>query len=271
MLSDKVEIVLVIVALYGSTCVAFLYANEGLVERVYGGVRLRVAADRVRIAGRSPAWLNPFTPMFPAFRGYWGSIDAIAASPGLSSRVREMLAASEVMAPYVFAAFLYTVVGIPIALLIGGGFAALPMAVLAYLAAVIMLVRLWFLRGAFALNGFKFAALAFECLACLPFSAGVVRRLGLAVPVGEDLATFVAGMDGGWRIQAVKALDQRCTEMTGYYADESAEYARLQQYHQHLLTLVTQVADAAMSADVAREPSSPTADVTSDADDMRTP
>lgn len=271
MLSDKVEIVLLIVALYGSTCVAFLYANEGLVERVYGGVRLRVASDRVRLAGRSPVWVNPFTPMFPAFRGNWGNIDAIPASPGLPSRVREVLAASEVMAPYVFAAFLYAVVGIPIALLVGDGFAALPMAALAYLAAVIMLVRLWFLRGAFGLSGFKFAALAFECLACLPFSAGVVRRLGLAVPVGEDLATFIAETEGDWRIQAVKALDLRCTEMTGYYADDSAENARFQQYHQHLLTLLTQVADAAVSDDVAGEPSGPTSDATGDADDMRRP
>lgn len=271
MLSYEVEIVLLIVALYGSTCVAFLYANEGLLERVCGGVRLRVADDRVRIAGRSPVWLNPLTPMFPAFRCSWGSVDTIAASPVLPPRVPEALAASEAMAPYVFAAFLYTVVGIPIALLVGSTVTVLAMASLAYLAAVTMLVRLWFLRRAFALNGFKFAALAFECLACLPFSAGVVRHLGLTTPVGEDLATFVIGMESSCRIQAVKVLDRRCTEMTEYYTEDSAEYFRLHQYHLHLLTLMQQVADMAVSDTVAHEYAGPTADVTVDTDDMRTP
>lgn len=237
MLSTELELALLVVALYASTCVAFLYADEGLVCRVLHGLRLRVAEDRVRIAGRSPIWLNPFTPMFPAFRVRWGDVDAIAAAPGLPARAPEALRACEVLTPYVFAVFLYAIIGIPLALLLGGAVRALPVVALAYLAAIVMLVRLWFLRDAFALGNGKFALLAVESLACLPFAAGVVRRLSLLVPVEEDLASFVVDMGGDARAAAVATLVERCDEMTGFHAESSDEYVRLSRYRAHLAAL----------------------------------
>jgi hypothetical protein len=206
---------------------------------------LQVADDRVRIAGRSPIWLNPFTPMFPAFRGQWGNADAIAASPGLPARVAEAMRASEVLTPYVFAVFLYAIIGIPLALLWGGAVRALPIVALAYLAALVMLLRLWFLRDAFSLGRGKFALLAFESLVCLPFSAGVVRRLSLLVPVHEDLASFTVDMSAEAREQALATLMERCDEMTGFHAEASAEFSRLTQYRAHLSLLAGETSGAA--------------------------
>ena len=243
MISSELEIALLIIALYGSTCVAFVYANEGLLQRVYRGVCLGVADDRVRIAGRSPIWLNPFTPMFPAFRGQWGRVEAIAAAPGLPARVPEVMSAREILTPYVFAAFLYAIAGIPAALLLVGAGKALPIVGLAYLAALVLMVRLWFLRDRFALDGRKFALLAFESVVCLPFAAGLVRRLSLMVPVTEDLASFVVDMPAGPRAQAIEALAARCDEMAGFHAYGSPEAVRLARYQAHLSTLAGIVGD----------------------------
>lgn len=253
MISSELEIALLVLVFYGSTCVAFVYANEGLLARVWGGLRLQVAADRVRIAGRSPIWLNPFTPMFPAFRGRWGNAGAIAASPGLPARVTEAMRASEVLTPYVFAVFLYTIIGIPLALLWGGAVHALPIVALAYLAAVVMLVRLWFLRDAFSLGTGKFALLAFESLVCLPFSASVVRRLSLLIPMREDLASFVVDMRPEARASALATLIEHCDEMTGFHAETSAEYTQLTQYRAHLALFADAAPVVAGIADTASE------------------
>lgn len=250
MFSSEAQLALLILALYGSTCVVFLCANERILERVLGGRRLRVADDRVRIAGRSLVWLHPFTPMFPVFRGCWGCVDAIAAAPGLPARVYEVSAASALLAPYVLAEFLFIVIATPVTLLAVGAIAAVPIVVLAYIATVALLVRLWFLREAFALSGIRYAAVAFECMACLPLSAGVVRRLTLTVPITEDLASFVVGMDDNWRARAVGELERRCAEMADFYPDESTEDTQLQQYRLHLATLAPQAADPVASDDV---------------------
>lgn len=244
MISSEFEITLLIIALYASTCITFVYANEGVLQRVFRGMRLRVAGDRVRIAGRSPIWLNPFTPMFPAFRGQWGRVEAIAAAPELSARVPDVVNASAVLAPYVFAVFLYAIVGIPSALLLSGAAKALPIVGLAYLAAVVLVVRLWFLRDRFALDGKRFALLAFESVVCLPFAAGMVRRLSLMVPMAEDLASFVVEMPVAKRAQAIEVLAARCGELAGFHAEGSPEAIRLAHYLAYLSMLAGNVVDA---------------------------
>lgn len=245
MISSEFEITLLIIGLYASTCVTFVYANEGVLQRVFGGLRLRIADDRLRVAGRSPIWLNPFTPMFPAFRGQWGRVTMIASAPGLPARLPEVIAASAVLAPYVFAVFLYAIVGIPAALLLGGAVRALPIVALAYLAAVVLMVRLWFLRDMFALDGKKFALLAFESVVCLPFAAGLVRRLSLMVPVTEDLVSFVVEMRDRERARSIEMLAGNCEEMARFHADNSPEAARLAQYRAHLSMLTGNVVDVA--------------------------
>jgi hypothetical protein len=254
MISSELEIALLVLAFYASTCAVLVFANEGVLARASQGLRLRVADDRIRIVGRSPIWLNPFTPMFPAFRVQWGNADAIAASPGLPSPVAEAMRASEVLTPYVFAVFLYAIIGIPLALLWGGGVRALPIVALAYLAAVVMLVRLWFLRDAFSLSRGKFALLAFESLVCLPFSAGVVRRLSLLVPVREDLASFTVDMRAVARARALATLVEHCDEMAGFHPESSAEHTRLMRYRARLALLTGASPAGTASADTADHP-----------------
>lgn len=249
MISAEFEVALLIFCLYGSTCVSFAYADEGIVQRAFRGIRLRVADDQIRIAGRSPMWLNPFTPMFPAFRGHWGNANAIAAAPGLPSNVIEMFRACDVLAPYVLAVFIYTIIGIPVALLLRGAVAALPIAVLAYLAAIVLLIRLWFLRHCFALSGAKFALLALESMACLPFSAGIVRRLSLMSPIDEDLASFLTDMPVDCRTRAAESIARRCDEITGLYSSESPEFIRLAGYRSRLALFTRALAAPDLEAD----------------------
>jgi len=248
MISSEVEITLLIIAFYASTCVTFVYANEGVLQRVFRGVRLKVANDRVRIVGRSPIWMNPFTPMFPVFCGQWGRVEAIAAAPGLPGHVPEVMNASAVLAPYVLAVFLYAIIGVPAALLLGGAVKALPIIALAYLAAVVLMVRLWFLRKPFALDGRKYALLAFESMVCLPFAAGMTRRLSLMVPLTEDLASFAVEMSAATRAQTIETLAVRCKDMAGFHADGSPEATRLARYLAYLSMLAGNDAEAAAVA-----------------------
>lgn len=238
MISSELGIILLIFVLYGSTSVVFLYANEGTLERVIGGIRIQIGSDSMRIVGRSPALLNPLTPMYPAFRGRWGNAHEIAEGPGLRSRVAEAINASNVLAPYVIAVALYAVVGIPAALLFGGPLRAVPVALLAYLATVAMLVRLWFLREEFSLTRKQFAVVAFESILCLPFGAGVVRRLSLMIPIVDDLASFTGDMQANQRIDAITILRRRCAEVQNFYSEGSDGFLRLKAYGEQLTSLL---------------------------------
>lgn len=253
MISSEFGIVVLIIALYGSTCVVFACADEGVLQQGSRGMRLLVADDRLRLAGRSLLWLNPLLPMRPAFRGQWGAVEAIAVAPGLAARIPEVTAASAMLAPYVLAVFLCTVVGVPLTLLLMGAKGSLPVIGLAYLAVVVLTVRLWFLRENFLLDGGKFALLAFESLACPPFAAGLVRRLSLAVPVVEDLASFVIDMSEGCRLQAIEALMARCEDMERFFADDALAHARLSRYRITLAGLAEGYPDSPATAAFSEE------------------
>ena len=236
MISAELEIVLLILALYASTCIAFVYADEGVLARVAGGTGVRIADDRIRVAGRSPILLNPFAPMFPAFRGRWGDPDAIGGSE-LPVRVAEAIAASRMLSPYAIVVALLVVLGIPAALMLGGGTRAIPVALLAYLAIVVLLVRLWFLRRRFALDAWKFALVAFESIACPPFAAGIVRRLALAIPLEGDLASYIPRLRAHRRARVVAELEGRCDEMASFHAEDSPERARLDEYRARIAAM----------------------------------
>jgi len=148
--------------------------------------------------------------------------------------VTEVFSACDVLAPYVLAVFIYTVIGIPAALLLGSAVTALPIVALAYLATIVLLVRLWFLRRCFSLTGTKFALVVLESMACLPFSAGIVRRLSLMTPIDEDLASFLTDMPVECRMRTAESMARRCDEMAGFYSSDSPEYMRMMRYRGRL-------------------------------------
>jgi hypothetical protein len=152
--------------------------------------------------------------------------------------VDEAISASNVLAPYAIVVALYVVVGIPAALLLGGPLRAVPVALLAYLATAAMLVRLWFLREEFSLSGKQFALVAFESILCLPFGAGIVRRLSLMIPVVDDLASFTTDMQVNQRIDAITILVRRCAEMQNLYSEDSTGFMRLRAYGEQLTSLL---------------------------------
>lgn len=248
MISSEIEVALLILALYGSACVVFAYADEGVLDHGLRGIHLRVANDRLRIAGRSPIWLNPLVPMFPAFRGQWGNVESITAAPGLMTRIPEATAACKVLAPYVFVVFLCSIVGIPVTLLLFGAARSLPMIVLAYITAIVLMVRLWFLRDSFSLDGRKFALVAFESIACLPFAAGLVRRLSLTVPVTDDLASFIVDMPTRSRRHAIKILAKRCEEMGEFFAENSSALDHFTRYRANLKMFAKDTPDTSIPA-----------------------
>ncbi|MCP5265721.1 MAG: hypothetical protein H6934_06400 [Burkholderiaceae bacterium] len=70
-----------------------------------------------------------------------------------------------------------------------GDFALLPALLLLYANMLLALGWIWFHRRNFQLSGKGFASLAFECLICPPFALNLVRRVGLGMPVREDLVS----------------------------------------------------------------------------------
>jgi hypothetical protein len=151
--------------------------------------------------------------------------------------VAEVISASNILAPYVIVVNLYVMIGIPAGLLFDGPACAIPAAMLAYVATVAMLVRLWFLREHFSLSWKQFIVVSFESVVCLQLAAGIVRRLSLMTPIVDDLALFTIDMRAEQRIGAISVLRARCEEMANFYVEGSPESDRLNAYATQLTAL----------------------------------
>lgn len=232
--SVNVELILLIVILYGMTTSALLYVNEGLVNYSYSGASIILPRDGIRIAGRVPILINPLTPMFPVFRARWGVRDIGMSERDIRKQMKRMIVASKRLAPYSATIFVYVVVGIPIGLILNNTLNLILIVAVAYTANIMMLVRLWFMRNCFLLTKAKFAAIAFESLVCLPFSAGIVRRLTLSANINTDITSLFHDMDNRDRKIAINALCERCNDLKYYYAEGSSEAQSLQRYTQDI-------------------------------------
>jgi hypothetical protein len=274
-LSAEVGLALLIVALYLLDSLLLLRIDEavlvcrGLEEgegRVAGDVqnqdgrrwRAAFGAQGFKLAGREPWLANPWLPHQPVYRLGWhaervGLDPGRAAAPAAEGRGFEAgpgLRRLHQLAPAACISWLLLLVGIPVTLLGPFGMrATLAAVVLLYLNIAAALAFTWHWRSDLGLNGRAFALLAFECLACAPYSANLVRRLSWSRRADEDFA------DAAHRLLAPPALQQvrreclsRIDEQIEAEPESGARAAALLEARSHL---AAQIAAAAANEDPA--------------------
>jgi hypothetical protein len=180
--STELALALLIAALYLKDCLLLLQPHEAVLVRARvwrAGFGLR----QWTLAGREPYWANPLLPHQAVFRLQWNmQKPALAHSTGAPANTQveepQRLAALRRLGPLVWWSWLLLFVGIPLTVLGRWGvWATLAALLLLYLNIVASLWWVWIKRVSLGLNARAFALLAFECLACAPYAANLVRRL----------------------------------------------------------------------------------------------
>lgn len=180
--------VLLLVGLYLHDSAALLYDNEVLLEW-RRRPRMRFGADNLRVLRRQLVVPNPATPWRPLFRLSWHAQDGTIPqdaelAPTDFTRIASKLAPSNWFLPPIAVGLF---VGIPLCLFFDANWRPfLTVVAFIYAGIAAALVNLWRARGALGIAGRRFAALAFECLACPPCALNLMRRVTLALPIAED-------------------------------------------------------------------------------------
>lgn len=218
-LSTEALLMLVAVALYLFDSLLLLASNEAVLVRGRRGRWFaRFGLDRWRLAGKEPYLSNPATPHFPLWRLRW-SFDGPTAAVATPSRLVAVPPALERIKLHVLVSLLSIFVLVPIVLFYPVP-VEYPIAVVAilYLNIGIALVRLFRVRADFRLSSGQFAVLAFECMACPPFSVNLVRKLCLRLEADED---FVGAAARLLPAEALPAVETQCLRRV----DEQIDYA----------------------------------------------
>ncbi len=175
----------VALALYVYDSSVLLFANEALLLCT-GANRWRamLANRQFLLAGRSLHVLNPLLPHRPAFRLTWNH--AAMLTPTAVTAWSEMPAALKTIAPLVVLATTALFGVLPLGLFTAFGIKAVITGLcLLYGSLGTALWRLYRVRAQVDMTGRRFAAFAFECLACPPFGVNMIRRITLAQKIAE--------------------------------------------------------------------------------------
>lgn len=191
-----------IVLLYLQDGLLLLRPNEAVLMRNgRGHWRAGFGARLWKLADKEPHLANPFLPHRPVYRLAWpmhASKVHLAAQTGAKAMPLQVNAALGWLAPFAWLSWVLLLAVIPAALMARLGLGVLLWVLaLLYLNIAAGLLATWLWRERLGLSSGlgpgvaprRFALLAFECLACAPYSINLVRRVAWAQPQGED---FVA-------------------------------------------------------------------------------
>ena len=210
--STEALLLLAALVLYLSDSILFFAGDEAaLLRGRRGRWHVGFGLDRWRLAGKEPYLPNPFTPQAPLLRLRW-SMRAPGAAP--AAEPLHLPPELDRFAAHVGVSWLCLFVLLPIVLFQpqGLGF-TLAVLLVFYVNVAAALVRLYRCRSAFALPARDFAVLAFECLACPPFSINLVRKLSARIVVKEDLVSAAmrllpAEALAGFKAQCLRRVDE---------------------------------------------------------------
>jgi len=180
-----------IVALYLKDCFLLLERDEAVLVRGWGRRwRAGFGALDWRLRGREPRLCHPLKPWQSVQRLRWDAAAAPAPAPAPATASASVPAdpPERFLWPWASVIWLLLFVALPIAYYGNLGLRSV-LLVLAevYLLILASLVLVWRRRAALGLTGSQFGVLAFELLACAPYSANLVRRLSLLRRVDESL------------------------------------------------------------------------------------
>ncbi len=224
--STEAALALLIAALYLKDCLLLLRPNEAVLVKARTW-RAGFGLLQWTLAGREPYWAHPLLPHQAVFRLQWDMLAAPptggaavdvptggaavdpptagspcnanaaapsrAAAPALDAidaiDAPPRLAALRRLGPWVWLSWLLLFVALPLTVLGRWGITATLTALAClYLSIMLSLAWVWWARHDLGLNAGSFALLAFECLACAPYAANLVRRLSWRPPAPEQRA-----------------------------------------------------------------------------------
>ncbi len=218
-LSTEALLMLVAVALYLFDSLLLLASNEAVLVRGWRGHWFaRFGLDRWRLGGKEPYLCNPATPHFPLWRLRW-TFDEAAGETVAPARPVAVPPALERFKLHALLSLISIYVLVPIVLFYPVGI-EYPIAVVAllYVNIVVAIIRVFRVRADFSLSSGQFAVLAFECMACPPFSVNLVRKLCVKLEIDED---FTAAATRLLPIEAMADVDAQCLRRV----DEQIDYA----------------------------------------------
>ena len=236
-LSTEALLVLLALALYLVDAAQFFGRDEAAL--VLGGGRRWFAGfglDRWRLSGREPYLPNPLTPHQPLFRLRWRFETVAGSTP--AARPVSVPAELRRLSPHVLLSGACLFVLLPFALFYPLGVAwTCGIVGLLYANNLLALGMLYRWRAAFGLSKSTFGALAFECLACPPFSLNLVRRLCTRLAVDEDFNAAAARLlDPQELARAHAECLRRIDEQIDYELDGSPRMTALRDARQRFVT-----------------------------------
>lgn len=234
--SYEAELVAIAIFLYLYDSSVLLFSNEAILTNSAAG-RWSAAWgwSGFVLAGKSLCMLNPFTPHHPSFRLRWQFEEADGLDADLAWTERADLLKRIRLSTLACAIGLFVL--LPAGLFSSlGAYALIPGVAIVYGSAIVGLARLSAIRDRLGLGGIRFTGFAFECLACPPFSANMLRRVALSQTIGESLTRAGARLadEEGWtrlRAYCESRLDeelQSTAEGTATRAGLEASKRRLQ-------------------------------------------
>ena len=184
--------VLLLVLLYLHDSLALLYGNEALLEW-RRQPRLLFGSDMLRVSGKELVLPSPWTPWRPLFRLAWhvqpALPDAAQPAPTDFAKLARALVPMRWCLPQIAAGLF---VGLPLCVYRNTGWTPFLLVVAVIYAGIASaVVLLWFARRELGVSKRRFAALAFECLACPPCALNIIRHVAVALPICDD-AVMVA-------------------------------------------------------------------------------
>jgi hypothetical protein len=172
-----------------------LKANEAVLVRQWGGKwRPGFGARDWKVARKEPYLANPFMPHEPVYRLKWQFEGVSEALCGPVKGPLPVFVELALLGAFAWVTWAALFALIPLTLLVQRDVAAtLTVVSFLYLNILATLTAVWVWRNKLRLSQKQFAMLAFECVACPPYSANIVRRVAALHEIAEEF-TAVAGM-----------------------------------------------------------------------------
>lgn len=178
-LSFEVLLALGVIGFYLYDSAMLLYFNELVFSRSHGKWSSACPSGNWRIGGKFPYFPNPLTPDAPLFRVNWHSNDPSQPLDTTEDATR-LTQATGLIGYFVIVLLGEMIVGLPLVIFkLGTGPVFFAVVASIYFTILLMLVITYFKRHALGLSGRDFMGLAFEAIACPPFSINLVRKITL--------------------------------------------------------------------------------------------
>jgi hypothetical protein len=237
-LNTEALLALLIFALYLKDSLLLLGPDEAVLTTRDGkDWAARYGARTWKIAGREPLFANILLPDQALFRLRWNM--ALGPKQGKAGRRVAFPPELKRVGRFVWITWLLLFVALPTALIGRLGAVVVICAIGALYASVLAsLACVWAARRAIVIEPKAFFVLAFECVACPPYAANLVRRLAAASGIAEDFETAAQRLLDPRRLAQVNAQClARIDERLEWVEEDSPEFASLTRARRRFLAM----------------------------------